>query len=138
MTEVKPTRGWTHSEAKEHSLTERLLERCQVYGGGDCSTRSVGHEDWCERCLAAERIVDLETKLRVMGEVINASLEALRAALEGQREALSMLGAVEEIVTVMDNAVKSAKRENGGSGLVWADEVSRWRADLAAGLGEVV
>lgn len=137
MTEVKSTRGWTHDEAKQHSLTERLLERCQVYGGGDCSTRNVEHENWCERCLAVERIVDLEAKLKTMGGVVNTSLEALRAALEGQLEALSLLRAVEKAIAAMDHAVELAKRENGGDGSIWAAEVSRWRADITTGLGGV-
>ena len=137
MTEIKSTRGWTHDEAKQHSITERLLERCQVYGGGDCSTHKVERENWCERCLAAERIVDLEAKLKTMGGVVNASLEALRAALESQLEALSLLGAIEETIAAMDHAIESAKRENGGDGSIWADEVSRWRADITAGLGGV-
>lgn len=50
--------GWTHAEAKGHTLVERLLERCAVYGGTPCATKpDLAHEDWCERCLAAEALV---------------------------------------------------------------------------------
>jgi hypothetical protein len=45
--------GWTHEEAKGHTVVERLLERCATYGGGTCADRGVDVDDWCERCLAA-------------------------------------------------------------------------------------
>lgn len=52
------TSGWTHAEAKQHTLVERLLERCATYGGTPCATKpDLAHEDWCERCLAAEALV---------------------------------------------------------------------------------
>lgn len=50
--------GWTHAEAKAHTLVERLLERCATYGGTACATKpDLAHDDWCERCLAAEALV---------------------------------------------------------------------------------
>lgn len=55
---VVGTGGWTHAEAKTHTLVERLLERCATYGGTTCTTNpDLAHDDWCERCLAAEVLV---------------------------------------------------------------------------------
>lgn len=49
--------GWTHEEAKRHTLIERLHERCALYGGATCPEKTgLPHEDWCERCLAAEAL----------------------------------------------------------------------------------
>lgn len=51
----KDWHGWTHEEAKRHTLVERLHERCALYGGSTCPDRlDLAHDDWCERCLAAE------------------------------------------------------------------------------------
>jgi hypothetical protein len=53
-------RGWTFEEAKQHTIVERLYERCQAYSDGtDC--RGLDRANRCERCLAAERIEELET-----------------------------------------------------------------------------
>lgn len=59
-----PTTPWTHAEAKTHTVVERLLERCRAYGKANktCSENSIVHEDWCERCLAAERLQELGEK----------------------------------------------------------------------------
>lgn len=52
--------GWTHEEAKKHTLVERLWERCAVYGGKPCAAKpELAHDDWCERCLAAEVLVSV-------------------------------------------------------------------------------
>lgn len=48
--------GWTHEQAKQHTVVERLLERCAAYGGGTCQERQVPFPDWCERCLAVAEI----------------------------------------------------------------------------------
>jgi hypothetical protein len=45
--------GWTHEEAKRHTLVERLRERCSTYGGATCDAKGLVADDWCERCLAA-------------------------------------------------------------------------------------
>jgi hypothetical protein len=58
----RPT-GWTHAEAKTHTLTERLFERCATYAQDFLPCPSQGpdlpREDWCERCLAATRLAEL-------------------------------------------------------------------------------
>lgn len=53
-------KGWSHEEAKQHSLVERLEERCQFFAVDSlsCRQKATGmgrpeFEDWCERCLAA-------------------------------------------------------------------------------------
>ena len=49
-------RGWTHEEAKKHTVMDRLLERCSVYAQDfmACPDRpDLSLENWCERCLAA-------------------------------------------------------------------------------------
>ena len=54
--------GWSHEEAKGHTVVERLLERCGAYNedGLFCTFRSdLAHEDWCERCLAADLLIGL-------------------------------------------------------------------------------
>lgn len=53
-------RGWPHEEAKQHSLVDRLWERCAAYAGKTCPARKVPQEDWCERCLAATALVKLQ------------------------------------------------------------------------------
>ena len=45
-------------------------------------------------------------------------------------------GVVEAVLGPMDTALESAKRENGGSTLIWADEVARWQVSLRAALEE--
>jgi hypothetical protein len=52
--------GWTHEEAKRHTVVERLFERCRTYvpDGRACYMR-LRKEDWCERCLAADRLIEL-------------------------------------------------------------------------------
>lgn len=56
--------GWTHEEAKNHTLIERLLERCATYSQDQMPCPEQGEdlprEDWCERCLAAERLREIE------------------------------------------------------------------------------
>lgn len=57
----KSSGGWSHEEAKKHSIIERLHERCAFYNGGEhCKNTHTQIEDWCERCLAAEEILILE------------------------------------------------------------------------------
>lgn len=48
--------GWTHDEAKQHTLIERLHERCATYAGMPCEYRVANEADWCERCLAAKAL----------------------------------------------------------------------------------
>lgn len=75
----KPTpKGWTAEEARKRTLVQRLHERCAVYAGDVCSER-LPHDEWCERCLAAEVIASLQTMaagaesfLRLMSKVLNA------------------------------------------------------------------
>ena len=54
-----PERGWTHEEAKQRTLVERLLERCSHYAGSTCDQRGLPEDDWCERCLAAQALRSL-------------------------------------------------------------------------------
>lgn len=59
---VKKSPGWSHEKAKEHTLVERLFERCATHSpaGVDCTRREeLAKDDWCERCLAATRLVEL-------------------------------------------------------------------------------
>lgn len=54
-------KGWTHDEAKRHTLVERLYERCATYSPtGNACPQDPGTlpEDWCERCLAAVRLTE--------------------------------------------------------------------------------
>ena len=48
-------KGWTHEEAKRHSLIDRLRERCRTYSSSDktCDEEPMPRVDWCERCQAA-------------------------------------------------------------------------------------
>lgn len=50
------SRGWSHDEAKQHTLVERLLERCAHFAGSTCAQRHLSEDDWCERCLAAQAL----------------------------------------------------------------------------------
>ena len=75
------------------------------------------HECRCEmpgaHCAADKRAWPCDTAVAL------AEVERLR-------------GVVEEIGEDMYAALDSAKRENGGSGLIWADAVARWRDTLLA------
>lgn len=54
--------GWTHEEAKLHTVVERLFERCAAYSprGRTCfDDIEVPVTEWCERCLAASRLLEL-------------------------------------------------------------------------------
>lgn len=49
--------GWTHEEARQHDVVERLRERCSTYAGGTtCPEKAMPDTDWCERCIAASTI----------------------------------------------------------------------------------
>lgn len=52
--------GWTHEEAKRHTLAERLRERCATYSptGAPCHLGTLARIDWCERCLAASLLIN--------------------------------------------------------------------------------
>lgn len=57
-------RGWSHDEAKCHTLIERLLERCSTYAQDFMPCPEQGDDlppaDWCERCLAAAALATVE------------------------------------------------------------------------------
>ena len=68
--------GWSHEEGKKHTVTERLRERCSTYAGGaTCSERGISPEDWCERCLAVDKIEDMRTLLGSGRELVRALRE---------------------------------------------------------------
>lgn len=56
--------------------------------------------------------------------------EADRRAVEAGR----LRRAAENLDRAMGAALESAKRENGGAGLIWADEAARWHKTLLAAL----
>jgi hypothetical protein len=52
--------GWTHDEAKQHTVVERLVERCAVYAQDQLPCVAQGdlpRDNWCERCLAASLLL---------------------------------------------------------------------------------
>lgn len=55
--------GWTHEEARQHTLVERLFERCSTYAQDQLPCPEQGTDlprtHWCERCLAATRLIEL-------------------------------------------------------------------------------
>lgn len=55
--------AWSHEEAKTHTIVERLFERCSIYAQDFLPCPEQGDdlpkEDWCERCLAATRLIEL-------------------------------------------------------------------------------
>lgn len=56
--------GWTHEEAKQHDIVERLFERCATYGGKPCTLKpAIQKADWCERCIAATFILNIRRAL---------------------------------------------------------------------------
>lgn len=62
---VKKSPGWSQEQAKTHTLVERLFERCATYAPSakTCpDTAALAQEDWCERCLAATRLMELGDK----------------------------------------------------------------------------
>ena len=65
-------------EAAQHPLAERLAERCVADAGATCSARGLPTEEWCERCLAARALADLESTIARQG----AALERVVALAE--------------------------------------------------------
>ena len=64
--QVTSAKGWTHEEAKRHTLAERLHERCRVYGGQTCGERHLPEPEWCERCLAVRVLRDAVEEMESM------------------------------------------------------------------------
>jgi hypothetical protein len=80
--------GWTLEEAREHTVVERLRERCAIYSNGrTCKQRELPHEDWCERCLAAE-IIEWSPRGRV---ALLVGARTYKFNIRGAEEALEYI-----------------------------------------------
>jgi hypothetical protein len=81
---IETSSGWDHTEAKKHTITERLRERCSAYAGGmTCSERDIPLGDWCERCLAADKIEHMYALLSEGQELTRPLLELAGLNPEG-------------------------------------------------------
>lgn len=93
-------KGWTHEEARRHTLAERLHERCRTYGGRTCSEKGLPEAEWCERCLAVRVLSDTVDPRKVT----NIEQEEWRALAEA--DTLHMLPAEALIASIKDLATR--------------------------------
>jgi hypothetical protein len=107
---------------------EEMREKWRKVGVG---TKLDTAETLVEVAILFSEIAESHATLDVLEE--QSALDAASLNIKAA-EITRVERVVEEVHDAMEDALENAKRENGGSGLVWADDVRRWRNDLESAL----
>ncbi|MHB8311841.1 MAG: hypothetical protein ACYDD0_00845 [Candidatus Dormibacteria bacterium] len=117
----RPLPGYELKATRSGEPTEVEIVRAKLHGGSP---------------LASDDVVLLESE---HGREVASYHKALQDRYEeivSLRDRIVVLEkGLRATLLPMDAALEAAKRENGGAGLIWADEVTRWRVLMRAALG---